>query len=37
MWWGDKTWEQMMVPWFGVIVSRELDPMKVLAYTSDSR
>jgi hypothetical protein len=37
VWWGDQTWEEMMVPWFGVIVSKDLDPKKVLAYTSEAR
>ena len=37
VWWGDQTWEEMMVPWFGVIVSSEIDPTKVMAYTSEAR
>ena len=35
VWWGDQTWEEMMVPWFGVVVSREKDPEQVVAYTPE--
>jgi hypothetical protein len=31
--WGDQTWEEMMVPWFGVIVNKSADPRKVVTYT----
>jgi hypothetical protein len=31
--WGDQTWEEMMVPWFGVIVNKSADPRKVVRYT----
>ena len=37
VWWGDQTWEEMMVPWFGVIVNRDLDPTKVMAYAPEAR
>jgi hypothetical protein len=33
VWWGDQTWEEMMVPWFGVIVNRSADPRKVVRYS----
>jgi hypothetical protein len=33
VWWGDQTWEEMMVPWFGVIVNKSADPRKVVTYT----
>ncbi len=32
VWWGDQTWEEMMVPWFGVIVNKSADPRKVVTY-----
>jgi hypothetical protein len=35
VWWGDQTWEEMMVPWFGVLVDRGQDPKTVAAYTPD--
>ena len=31
--WGDQTWEEMMVAWFGVIVDKSADPRKVVTYT----
>ncbi len=34
--WGDQTWEEMMVAWFGVVVDRSADPRKVAVY-SDQR
>ena len=24
VWWGDQTWEEMMVPWFGLVVDVEV-------------
>jgi hypothetical protein len=33
VWWGDQTWEERMVPWFGVIVNKSADPRKVVTYT----
>jgi hypothetical protein len=30
--WGDQTWEEMMVGWFGVLVDRSADPRKVVRY-----
>jgi hypothetical protein len=30
--WGDQTWEEMMIPFFGVIVDPGADPKKVVAY-----
>jgi hypothetical protein len=35
VWWGDQTWEEMMVPWFGVVVPNDQDPKKVAGYTSE--
>ena len=35
VWWGDQTWEEMMVPWFGVIVDKGQDPQKVAVYTPE--
>jgi hypothetical protein len=37
VWWGDQTWEEMMVPWFGVVVDKKLDPSKIMAYTTEAR
>ena len=31
--WGDQTWEEMMVAWFGAVVSKDTDPAKVVSYT----
>ena len=31
--WGDQTWEEMMVAWFGVVVERGEDPRKIVRYT----
>ena len=31
--WGDQTWEEMMVPFFGVIVNKSADPRKIVTYT----
>jgi hypothetical protein len=30
--WGDQTWEEMMVPWFGVLVPNDADASKVVGY-----
>ncbi len=30
--WGDQTWEEMMVPWFGVVVAKDADASKVVGY-----
>ncbi len=30
--WGDQTWEEMMVPWFGMLVPKDADPAKVIGY-----
>jgi hypothetical protein len=27
----NQTWEEMMVPWFGVVVDKDRDPSKVMA------
>ena len=35
VWWGDQTWEEMMVPWLGVLVDRSQDPRFVVAYTPE--
>jgi hypothetical protein len=32
VYWGDQTWEEMMVPWFGVVVPKDADPTKVVTY-----
>ena len=37
VWWGDQTWEEMRVSWFGVIVTKDLDPTKVMAYAPEAR
>ncbi|MGD1093185.1 MAG: hypothetical protein ABSB35_14485 [Bryobacteraceae bacterium] len=37
VWWGDQTWEEMMVPWLGVIVDKNTDPETVVAYTPEFR
>ena len=30
--WGDQTWEEMMIPFFGVIIDPSADPKKVVVY-----
>jgi hypothetical protein len=35
--WGDQTWEEMMVAWFGVVVDRSADPRKVVSYSDQRR
>jgi hypothetical protein len=37
VWWGDQTWEEMMVAWFGVIVDKSADPRKVVRYARPAR
>ena len=37
VYWGDQTWEEMMVPWFGVIVPRDTDPKKIVTYVPGVR
>ncbi len=32
VWWGDQTWEEMMVPWIGVVVDKNKDWKKVVTY-----
>ena len=32
VWWGDQTWEEMMIPYFGVLVKNNVDPEKIVAY-----
>jgi len=35
VWWGDQTWEEMMVPWFGAIAGKNADPEKLVSYTPE--
>jgi hypothetical protein len=35
VWWGDQTWEEMMVPWFGIVVDRHQNPKRVVAYPTE--
>jgi hypothetical protein len=28
--WGDQSWEEMMIGWFGVIVDAHADPTKIV-------
>jgi hypothetical protein len=32
VWWGDQTWEEMMVPWFGIVVDRKTAPRTAVYY-----
>jgi len=32
VWWGDQTFEEMMVPWFGVLAPPRADPAKLMSY-----
>jgi hypothetical protein len=32
VWWGDQTWEEMMVPWVGVLTAPDADPERVVTY-----
>jgi len=34
VWWGDQTWEEMMVPWFGVLAGKRADREKLIRYAS---
>jgi hypothetical protein len=36
VWWGDQTWEEMMIPYFGVIVKNNVNPEKIVAYSTAS-
>lgn len=36
VWWGDQTWEEMMIPYFGVIVKNNANPEKIVAYSTAS-
>jgi hypothetical protein len=36
VWWGDQTWEEMMIPYFGVIVKNNVNPRKIVAYSTAS-
>jgi hypothetical protein len=35
VWWGDMTWEEMMIPFLGVIVDPDVDPTKVIGYSRE--
>src|SRR5262249_33046539 len=30
--WGDLTSQEMMIPWFGVVVDRDADPERIISY-----
>jgi len=34
VWWGDQTWEEMMIPYFGVIVKNNVNPEKIVTYST---
>ena len=36
VWWGDQTWEEMMIPYFGVIVKNNVNPEKIVTYSTAS-
>jgi hypothetical protein len=36
VWWGDQTWEEMMIPYFGVVVKNHVNPEKIVAYSTAS-
>jgi len=36
VWWGDQTWEEMMIPYFGVVVRNGVNPEKIVAYSTAS-
>lgn len=36
VWWGDQTWEEMMVPYFGVLVKPGVKHNKIVAYSTAS-
>ena len=31
---GTQTWEEMMNPWFGVLIDRDVDPASVISTTA---
>ena len=35
VWWGEQTWEEMMVPWFGLVVGADQDGKDVVNYAPD--
>jgi hypothetical protein len=35
VWWGDQTWEEMMVPWFAVLAGPDADASKLVTYARD--
>jgi hypothetical protein len=35
VWWGDQTWEEMMVAWLGVVVDKDKELPKVVSYTPE--
>lgn len=35
VWWGDQTWEEMMVAWFGVVVDKDQGLSNVVTYTPE--
>ena len=36
VWWGDQTWEEMMIPYFGLVVKNNVNPEKIVAYSTAS-
>jgi hypothetical protein len=37
VWWGDQTWEEMMVPWFGVLARPNTDSSSLVNYAPEIR
>jgi hypothetical protein len=37
VYWGDQTWEEMMVPWFGVLAGWNVDSNKLVTYAPEIR
>ncbi len=35
VWWGDQTWEEMMVPWFGVLANHSIDSNQLVTYAPE--
>jgi hypothetical protein len=35
VWWGEQTWEEMMVPWFGVVIDKNRDAKNVVNYAPE--
>jgi hypothetical protein len=35
VWWGDQTWEEMMVAWLGVVVDKDKELSRVVSYTPE--